>query len=135
MIEAFKIYTDDSLKAIEKVKIYMDTFIDEFPHEIYDEGSTSPFLKLTKVICHSNPNGSTTEEILFPCADIKLISHGINPAMSIVYTKDGSSFIVMEDLLHNSETVDQKFNLKLKGNRTWKKLNNLYQSVKDNLVF
>lgn len=86
-------------EATETVKPYMEAFMNEFPHEIFEEDVVPPFLKLTKVIGNSNPNGPTTVEILFPCADIKLISQGLSDDnLCVVYPKDGSSFVVVNDL-------------------------------------
>lgn len=99
MAEAFKLNPGCVNKAIEDVKPYMEAFINEFPHEIFKEEVVPSFLKLTKVIGNSNPNGPTTEEILFPCADIKLISQGLSDDnLCVVYPKDGSSFVVVNDL-------------------------------------
>lgn len=99
MAEAFKRNPGDVVEATESVKPFMNAFMNEFPHEIFEEDVVPPFLKLTKVIGNSNPNGPTTVEILFPCADIKLISQGLSDDnLCVVYPKDGSSFVVVNDL-------------------------------------
>lgn len=99
MTEAFKRNPGDVVEATESVKPFMNAFMNEFPHEIFEEDVVPPFLKLTKVIGNSNPNGPTTVEILFPCADIKLISQGLSDDnLCVVYPKDGSSFVVVNDL-------------------------------------